>query len=112
PAPRLRGGGPGGRAGGRPARPPPVTTALRLGVLASGVGSNLRNLVDRGYRVAAVATNRPGCGAAAIARERGLPLGEFSQRDFRAADERDAATRDWLLEREVGPVGNAGYDRG
>ena len=84
---------------------------MRLGVLASGRGSNLRNLVERGFDVAAVATNRPSCGAAEFARERGLPLGLFSQRDHGSAAERDAAMRDWLLGQGVELVVNAGYDR-
>jgi phosphoribosylglycinamide formyltransferase-1 len=84
---------------------------VRLGVLASGRGTNLRNLVERGYDVVAVATNRPSCGAAAYARERGLALGEFSQRRFASSEERDAAMRDWLRERGVELVVNAGYDR-
>ena len=88
-----------------------MTSTLRLGLLASGRGSNLRNLVERGYRVAAVATNRPGSGAAAYAREHGLPLGEFSQRRFASAGERDAAMLAWLREHEVELVVNAGYDR-
>lgn len=84
---------------------------MRLGVLASGKGSNLRNLVEQGFDVVAVATNRPSCGAAAIARERGLALGEFSQRSFESSAARDAAMRDWLIERRVDLVVNAGYDR-
>jgi phosphoribosylglycinamide formyltransferase-1 len=88
-----------------------VTASLALGVLASGKGSNLRNLVDRGYRVVAVATNRPSCGAAAFARERGLALGEFSQRGFASREERDAAMLDWLRGRGVELIVNAGYDR-
>jgi phosphoribosylglycinamide formyltransferase-1 len=88
-----------------------VTVEVRLGVLASGRGSNLRNLVEHGYQVVAVATNRPSCGAAAIARERGIPLGEFSQRRFGSLEERDAAMRDWFEERDVELVVNAGYDR-
>jgi phosphoribosylglycinamide formyltransferase-1 len=88
-----------------------VTAAVRLGVLASGRGSNLRNLLDRGYRVAGAATNRPSCGAAAIARERGVPLGEFSQRGYPSLEARDAAMRDWLLARGAELVVNAGYDR-
>jgi phosphoribosylglycinamide formyltransferase-1 len=95
-----------------------------LGVLVSGRGSNLRNLVDRGYRVLAVATNRPSCGAAAFARERGLPLGEFPQNrhegDARRgearlaltpAEARDRAMCAWLLAEGVELVVNAGYDR-
>lgn len=88
-----------------------TVSAVRLGVLASGRGSNLRNLVERGYRVVAVATNRPSCGAAGFARERGLPLGAFPQRRFGSRDERDAAMLEWLRGRGVELVVNAGYDR-
>jgi phosphoribosylglycinamide formyltransferase-1 len=88
-----------------------VTSPVRLGVLASGRGTNLRNLVERGYAVVAVATNRPGSGAAAFARERGLALGEFSQRRYASSEERDAAMLEWLRERDVELVVNAGYDR-
>jgi len=88
-----------------------MTADVRLGVLASGKGSNLRNLVRRGYDVVAVATNRPRCGAAQFAREHGLLLGEFSQRRFDSREERDAAMRDWLREHRVELVVNAGYDR-
>ena len=84
---------------------------MRLGVLVSGRGSNLRNLVDRGFQVVGVATNKPSCGGAAFAREHGIPLGEFPQKAFASLAERDAAMRDWVLEREVELVVNAGYDR-
>ena len=86
-------------------------THLRLGVLASGRGSNLRNLVERGFEVVAVATTRPSCGAAALARERGIALGEFSQKAYDSSEQRDLAMRDWLLARRVELVVNAGYDR-
>jgi len=88
-----------------------MTSDVRLGVLASGRGSNLRNLVERGYDIVAVATNRPSCGAAAFARERRIPLGEFSQRRFGSGAERDAAMLEWLRGRGVELVVNAGYDR-
>ena len=88
-----------------------MTSAVRIGVLASGKGSNLRNLVERGYDVVAVATNRPGCGAATIAREHELALGEFPQRRFASSEERDAAMLDWLRGHGVELVVNAGYDR-
>jgi len=84
---------------------------MRLGVLVSGKGSNLRNLVDRGFEVVGVATNKPSCGGAAFARQHRIPLGEFSQKSFASLVERDAAMRGWLLEREVDLVVNAGYDR-
>ena len=88
-----------------------MTSEVRLGVLASGKGSNLRNLVERGYEVVAVATNRPSCGAARLAREHGIAVGEFSQRRFSSVAERDTAMRDWLRSWEVELVVNAGYDR-
>lgn len=84
---------------------------MKLGVLVSGRGSNLLNLVERGFEVVAVATNRPGCPAAGFARERAIPLGEFSQKRYASLEERDAAMREWLGERGVELVVNAGYDR-
>ncbi|HYZ00275.1 MAG TPA: phosphoribosylglycinamide formyltransferase [Candidatus Binatia bacterium] len=84
---------------------------LRVAVLASGQGSNLRNLVERGYHVVAVATNRPGCGAAAIAAEHGIDLGTFPQRLYTSREERDEAMERWLLERRPDVVVLAGYDR-
>jgi phosphoribosylglycinamide formyltransferase 1 len=86
-------------------------SAIGIGVLASGKGSNLRNLLERGYRVVAVATNRPSCGAAAIARERGVELGEFPQSRYASREERDLAMLAWLRGRDVELVVNAGYDR-
>ena len=84
---------------------------MRLGVLVSGRGSNLRNLVERGFEVVAVATNRPSCGAATFARERSLPLGGFSQKAYASSEERDEAMLGWLRQRRVELVVNAGYDR-
>lgn len=82
-----------------------------MGVCVSGQGSNLRNLVDRGFNVVAVATNRPSCGGAAFARERGIPLGELSQKLFASAEDRDAAMRDFFMAHRVELVVDAGYDR-
>lgn len=77
----------------------------------SGKGSNLRNLIERGFNVVAVATNRPSCGGAALARENGIPLGQLSQKGFGSAEERDAAMRDFFLSHGVELVVDAGYDR-
>ncbi len=88
-----------------------MTPGLNLGVLVSGRGTNLRNLSDRGFRVVAVATNRPSCPGAQFARDRGLALGEFPQKEFGSHLARDEAMRDWLLSRSVDLVVNAGYDR-
>ena len=78
---------------------------------ASGRGSNLRNLVEQGFDVVAVATNRPSCGAAAFARERGVPVGELSQKGFASSEERDVAMRDFFRHHRVELVVDAGYDR-
>jgi phosphoribosylglycinamide formyltransferase 1 len=59
----------------------------------------------------AVATNRPSCGAAAFARERGIPLGELSQKGFASAEDRDVAMRDFFRKHRVEVVVDAGYDR-
>ena len=65
----------------------------------------------RGFTVVAVATNRPSCGGAAFAREKGIPLGELSQKAFASAQERDAAMRDFFKGHGVELVVDAGYDR-
>src|ERR1700676_1487242 len=84
---------------------------MRLGVAVSGNGSNLRNLVERGFEVVAVATNRPACGGAAFARQRRIPLAELPQKSFASADERDGAMRDFFKDHAVELVVDAGYDR-
>ena len=84
---------------------------MKLGVCVSGQGTNLRNLVERGFAVVAVATNRPSCPAAAFAREHGIPLGELSQRSFDSAEQRDMAMREFFLAHGVELVVDAGYDR-
>jgi phosphoribosylglycinamide formyltransferase 1 len=58
-----------------------------------------------------VATNRPSCGAAALARERGIPLAELSQKSFESAERRDEAMRDFFRRHDVELVVDAGYDR-
>src|SRR2546423_9295133 len=86
-------------------------TPMNLGVCVSGQGTNLRNLVERGFDVVAVATNRPSCAGAAYARERRIPLAELSQKRFASIEQRDAAMRDFFLEHDVQLVVDAGYDR-
>ena len=78
---------------------------------ASGVGSNLRNLVERGFNIVAVATNRPSCGAATFSRGRRIPLGELPQKTFGSAELRDIAMRDFFMRHRVELVVDAGYDR-
>ncbi len=77
----------------------------------SGEGTNLSNLVHQGLDVVAVATNRPSCRGAELARRHGIPLGELSQKSFASAEDRDAAMRDFFTEHRVQLVVDAGYDR-
>jgi len=84
---------------------------LRLGVLVSGRGTNLRNLLDRDFDVVAVATNKPACGGAEIARERGIPLGEFPQKEFASRDARDEAMAEFFAGHGAQLLVCAGYDR-
>ncbi len=58
-----------------------------------------------------MATNRPSCGGAAFARERGIPLGELSQKSFDSVEERDAAMLTFFRAHGVELVVDAGYDR-
>ena len=84
---------------------------MRLGVAVSGQGTNLRNLIEQGFDVVAVATNRPSCGGAALAAERGIPLGALPVKKFDSLEERDAAMRDFFFAHGVELVVDAGYDR-
>jgi phosphoribosylglycinamide formyltransferase-1 len=84
---------------------------VRLGVLVSGRGTNLQNLLDHDFEVVAVATNRPSCGGADIARERGIPLGEFPQTRFDSREDRDRAMADFFAQQRAQLLVNAGYDR-
>lgn len=58
-----------------------------------------------------MATNRPSCPAAGIARDLGIPLGELSLRMFRSVEDRDIAMRDFFVAHGVELVVDAGYDR-
>ena len=59
----------------------------------------------------AVATNRPSCGGASVAREHNIPLGELSLKSFATEEERDATMRDFFMSHGVELVVDAGYDR-
>jgi len=94
---------------GSPAAAPP----LRVGVLASGEGSNLQALLDtvHGHEalVVAVASDKPAAAALRRARDAGIetavfPIGEFADRGAR-----DAAIADWLVAHDVQLVVLAGY---
>jgi len=86
---------------------------LRVGVLASGEGTNLQALLDtvhgREARVVAVAADKPSAAALARAREAGVQTAVFPIGDYPDRGARDAAIADWLLHRDVQLVVLAGY---
>ena len=90
----------------------------RVGVLASGAGSNLRALLDASTdaafpaEVAVVLSNRRDCGALEIARARGVEARSLPVADFAGdATARDAAMVEALRAAGVRLVVCAGYDR-
>jgi phosphoribosylglycinamide formyltransferase 1 len=86
---------------------------LRVGVLASGEGTNLQALLDtvHGHEadVVAVASDQPAARALQRAAEAGVPTRVFPRDAFGARAERDAAIADWLQEHRVELVVLAGY---
>ena len=86
---------------------------MRLGVLASGSGTNLQALLDTvhgdGHPVVAVASDKPQARALARARAAGVPTEVFERAAFGSRDERDMAIAAWLRERGVELVVLAGY---
>ncbi len=84
---------------------------MKVGVLASGEGTNLQAILDRvhgrdGVEVVAVGSDKPGAPALARARAAAVPARAFEQADRR---ERDAAMAGWLEESGVELVVLAGY---
>jgi phosphoribosylglycinamide formyltransferase-1 len=84
---------------------------VRVGVLASGEGSNLQAILDRlhgrdGVEVVAVGSDKPGARALERARAAGVPARAFEHADRR---ERDAAIAGWLEQARVELVVLAGY---
>jgi phosphoribosylglycinamide formyltransferase-1 len=90
-----------------------VTVPLRVGVLASGEGTNLQALLDsvhgREIEVVAVASDQPSARALERARAAGVPSRVFLRSEFGARGARDAALADWLADHEVELVVLAGY---
>jgi phosphoribosylglycinamide formyltransferase-1 len=87
---------------------------VRVGVLASGAGTNLQAILDRvhgreGVEVAAVGTDRPGAEALLRAERAGVETAAFPRADFPDRAARDAAMADWLAGRGVELVVLAGY---
>ena len=86
---------------------------MRVGVLASGEGTNLQALLDgvhgREIEVVAVACDQPSARALERARAAGVPSRVFLRSEFGARAARDAAMGDWLAEQGVELVVLAGY---
>jgi len=87
---------------------------MKVGVLASGAGTNLQALIDRvhgrdGVELVAVASDKPAARALERARAAGVPERVFPLDRFRDRSARDDAIADWLVEREVELVVLAGY---
>jgi len=85
---------------------------VKVGVLASGAGTNLQAILDRvhgreGVEVVAVGSDKPGAQALVRARAAGVETRTFPAEPDRAA--RDAAMAAWLAERGVELVVLAGY---
>jgi phosphoribosylglycinamide formyltransferase-1 len=81
----------------------------RIGVLASGEGSNLQALLDARLPIAAVATNVLDARALDRAREAGLPAEAFPLDRYPDRETRDADIAGWLQLHDVDLVVCAGY---
>ncbi len=89
-------------------------SALRIGVLASGTGTNLQAILDQIQRrdraeVVAVGSDKPGAQALERARSAGVETAVFAAADHADRAARDGALGDWLEERQVDLVVLAGY---
>jgi phosphoribosylglycinamide formyltransferase-1 len=89
------------------------SSRLRVGVLASGAGTNLEALLDSVHgqeaEVVAVASDKPDARALERAQAHGVPTRVFARDAYADRGERDAAIADWLAERGVRLVVLAGY---
>ena len=91
-----------------------MATPFRVGVLASGDGSNLQAILDRlhgrdGIEVVAVGSDKPGARALERAETAGVATATFPRDDYADRGERDAAMANWLQEAGVQLVVLAGY---
>ena len=86
-------------------------TAVKLGVLVSGRGSNLEAILGAGLDVAVVISNRPNCRALEVAASRGVPCRVLRRADFGDPDARDGAIGKALADAGVGVAVLAGYDQ-
>jgi phosphoribosylglycinamide formyltransferase-1 len=86
---------------------------MKVGVLASGEGTNLQALLDTVHgneiEVVAVASDQPSSGALRRGADAGVPTRVFLRSEHSDRAARDAAIADWLVERGVELVVLAGY---
>ncbi len=86
---------------------------MRVGVLASGAGSNLQAILDRVHGrdadVVAVGSDKPDAPALARADALGVATRAFSRADFADREARDVAMAAWLAEQGAELVVLAGY---
>ena len=89
-------------------------SVFRIGVLASGTGTNLQAILDQlhgrdGIEVVAVGSDKPEAQALERARALGIETAAFPVGEHPGREARDLAIADWLEGREVGLVVLAGY---
>jgi phosphoribosylglycinamide formyltransferase 1 len=87
---------------------------VRVGVLASGAGTNLQAILDHvhgreGVEVVAVGSDKPEAQALERARAAGVESAVFARAAFPDRRARDVAMAEWLVEQGVGLVVLAGY---
>jgi phosphoribosylglycinamide formyltransferase-1 len=86
---------------------------LRVGVLASGTGTNLQALLDSVHGdeavVVGVAADREGAVAVDRARAAGIETGVFALAGYEDRSARDAAMAEWMVGRKVDLIVLAGY---
>jgi phosphoribosylglycinamide formyltransferase-1 len=80
-----------------------------IGVLVSGVGTNLQALIDSGLPIACVASNKPGVRALERASAAGIVTAVFDAADYDSREARDIALAEWLQALGVELVVCAGY---
>ena len=91
-----------------------MSTGLRVGVLVSGMGTNLQAILERvhgreGTEVVGVAADEPAAPALERARAAGIEVAVFELDTHPDRRARDSAMADWLVQRGVGLVVLAGY---
>lgn len=89
---------------------------LRLGVLASGTGTNLQAIIDQlhghdGIEVVAVGSDKPQAQALERARSAAIETAVFASSEHSGREQRDLEMAGWLERRRVGLVVLAGYMR-